>query len=314
VEADADVTVLAEASIDGEEAAEQMDATAPPAASPPHTEVGAAEAGNQDPSSVMSGEPPDQSSSLDSGAAYRVLSEAAAELHPPRESPGQSVSGSHRSRGSDRSKGSKHSQEPLGYPSPPLEAAPQEPKPPPRGALRFDIRPGLVDMTALNKVMRDNASVRDRRVKLADQRRERYPIESQLSYMAQPQRMLHRHVHHHVHYHGNEDDEGVPGFKFSGATTSLPEPMTMAPGQLAPLQKLPSASSKGSKNSKRSGKGSRSTSDLKLKPLKPAGPPGPALRSKLARSATESSLDSAGVLQQRMALDADVTPRRRQEA
>eukprot|EP00441_Pelagodinium_beii_P041915 CAMPEP_0197632896 /NCGR_PEP_ID=MMETSP1338-20131121/9424_1 /TAXON_ID=43686 ORGANISM="Pelagodinium beii, Strain RCC1491" /NCGR_SAMPLE_ID=MMETSP1338 /ASSEMBLY_ACC=CAM_ASM_000754 /LENGTH=1198 /DNA_ID=CAMNT_0043204473 /DNA_START=88 /DNA_END=3684 /DNA_ORIENTATION=+ len=314
---EADVTVLAEGNGEdvGEEAAQQMDLTAP-AAALPDVEVAATEAGAEDPSS-LSAAPPERGSTMDSGSAYQVLSQAAEEMRQPRESPGHSVSGSHRSRGSGRSKASKHSQDPMGYPPPPpVDPALQEPSvppPPPRGALRYDIRPGLVDMAALNKVMRDNASVRDRRNNLADQRRAKHPIESQLSYMAQPQRMLHRHVHHHVHYHGNEDEGGMPSFQFGGASTALPG--GIAPGQLEPLRKERS-SSKGSKNSKRSN-GSRSSADLKLKALQPAGPAGPAFR-KPSRSATESSLDNSGLMQGKLQplgnSDGMETPRRRQEA
>ncbi|CAJ1427425.1 unnamed protein product, partial [Effrenium voratum] len=74
------------------------------------------------------------------------------------------------------------------------------------GLPRF-LRPGLVDMAALNKLERTKMDLRFRRNRIGDQRREKYPIPSQVEYNrmnSTTQGVFHCHVHHHVHHNGME--------------------------------------------------------------------------------------------------------------
>ncbi|CAE7026924.1 unnamed protein product [Symbiodinium natans] len=50
------------------------------------------------------------------------------------------------------------------------------------GRPQFYIRPGLVDMAALNKLEQQKMDLRFRRERLDEQRRQRYPIPSQVEY------------------------------------------------------------------------------------------------------------------------------------
>jgi len=78
------------------------------------------------------------------------------------------------------------------------------------GKPRFVIRPGLVDMDALNKIEGEKMDQRFRRDRISDKRREKYPIPSQVEYNrmnSTVQGVFHRHVHHHVHYYNDEEDQ-----------------------------------------------------------------------------------------------------------
>jgi len=160
------------------------------------------------------------------GSAHGVLSAAAASLeHYARLSHG---SGTHRSGGSHFSKGSRrHSAEDLRSTAPVpwgqeryqgqgfsqtqfRQAAPFYEPMERTGKPRFVIRPGLVDMDALNKIEGEKMDQRFRRDRISDKRREKYPIPSQVEYNrmnSTVQGVFHRHVHHHVHYYNDEEDQ-----------------------------------------------------------------------------------------------------------
>eukprot|EP00930_Biecheleria_cincta_P045379 TRINITY_DN31286_c0_g1_i1.p1 TRINITY_DN31286_c0_g1~~TRINITY_DN31286_c0_g1_i1.p1 ORF type:complete len:1189 (+),score=217.37 TRINITY_DN31286_c0_g1_i1:127-3693(+) len=274
----------------------------------------------QDPSSLLGGESlPEQNSSLDSRAAYRVLTEAAADLKAPSE-------GSHRSSGrrrGDSSQRSRGSRDATAFAPKPLPLQPDAPEQPfmvdqgypQRGKPRFEIRPGLVDMAALRKLERTQVAHRERRGRIADKRRDMYPIQSQVELSPLPQRMIHRHVHHHVHHHGTEENM-TPYQMFDGGSTALPPPARLVSGGRETLEpiKIPSKTSSktSSKKSAPIGK-SKSDSQIRLKPLQPAGAAGSALRKKSFADSLDSG--SSGYLPQRnlqaaRSLDSMETPRR----
>jgi len=306
-----DETFVAEDVADTAEAEAEMDMTSPQDAAADEDAAAAVQGGMedpsslQDPSSLLGGESlPDQNSSLDSRAAYRVLTEAAADLRAPSE-------GSHRSR---RSRGSRD--ETVFAPKP-LPIAPEQPQIaddgyPHRGKPRFEIRPGLVDMAALRKMERTQVAHRERRVRIADKRRNMYPVQSQVELSPLPQRMIHRHVHHHVHHHNTEENM-IP---FDAGSTALPPPARLASGgreTLEPIRIPSKTSSKVSSKKSSAIERSRSDSQIRLKPLKPAGAPGSALRKKSFADSLDSG--NSGYLPQRNlqaagSLDSMETPRR----
>lgn len=72
---------------------------------------------------------------------------------------------------------------------------------------RFFIRPGLVNLEALNKIEDEKMDLRFRRDRINQKRREKCPIPSQVAYdqlNALQGAVFHRHIHHHVHYHKDE--------------------------------------------------------------------------------------------------------------
>lgn len=273
----------------------------------------------QDPSSLLGGVSlPDQNSSLDSGAAYRVLTEAAADLKDPS----QISEGSHRSSGRRRGDGShrsKGSRDATALAPKPLPLAPEQPhiaedRHAQRGKPRFDIRPGLVDMAALRKLEQTQVAHRERRVRIADKRRNMYPIQSQVELSPLPQRMIHRHLHHHVHHHGTEEGM-IPYEMFDGGSTALPAEANMASAGRETLEPIKYPSSKTSSKKSAPLQKSRSDSQIRLKPLNPAGAPGPAMRKQKSLADSVDS-GSSGHLPQRHlqrsgSLDVMDTPRRR---
>lgn len=233
-------------------------------------------------------------------SAFKVLTAAAADLESISvQEPSQRSQGSRKlSKGSRQfSKGSRQQREEEPRPPAPLPAAPSAPQvqlrpgnlsgdvyvaafartqtrqPGPAAAAmdrtgkpQFYIRPGLVDMAALNKLEQQKMDLRFRRETLADQRRQRHPIPSQVEYTdmmnSQVQGVFHRHIHHHVHYYdemGEPQPEAYPR-KLSGAT----------------LEPLKEVAPEGKSKPKKGQKGNS----------KPVGPAGTGLR----KSRSEASL------------------------
>jgi len=244
------------------------------------------------------------------GSAHGVLTAAAASLeHYARLSQG---SGTHRSGGSHYSKGSRrHSAEDLRSTAPVpwgqeryqgqgfsqtqfRQAAPFYEPMERTGKPRFVIRPGLVDMDALNKIEGEKMDQRFRRDRISDKRREKYPIPSQVEYNrmnSTVQGVFHRHVHHHVHYYNDEEDQRQQPAEPAEPPKAEIEGEASQPQQDQPLQEFQTQKKSKKKQLSKNSVPSKSVHEI-LRPIGffpgPVGAAGNGLRK--ARSKSEGKL------------------------